>query len=139
VDEEGRAVGANDLIVGAHVEVDVGMIHRWPCAHTLKLFDSDVYFFDPNIVVKVGNADFRHTSPPVHCAAERYPKERALQVVTCLPRQNAAPWPIVFGLKQLFDATPMLRVQPHMPLGAHPLPFPNGALFLFIGHTPLPS
>jgi hypothetical protein len=72
------------------------MIHRRRRTHALKLLDADMDLFDPNIVLKMGHADFRHTKPPVFCAAERYPKERALQVLTREPRQNAAPGPVLF-------------------------------------------
>jgi hypothetical protein len=97
-----------------------------------------MYFFNPNIVVKVGNPDFRHTRPPVYRAAERYSKERALQVVTCKPPQNAAPSPILFGMNELFQIRRMLNIQPRMRLGTHPLPSPL-ALFLLIGKTLLPN
>jgi hypothetical protein len=125
VNEEGGAVRANDLIVGAHVQIDVGMIHRGPCPHTLKLLDADMYFLDPNIVVKVGNPDFRHTRPPVYRAAARYPKERAVQGVTCTPPQYAAPSPILFGMNDLFQIRPMLSIQPRIRPRTHPLPPPN--------------
>jgi hypothetical protein len=113
------------------------MIHRRLGPHTLKLLDADMYFLDPNIVMKVGDPDFRHTRPPVYRAAARYPKERALQVVTCRPPQNAAPSPILFGMNELFQIRRMLRIQPRTRLRRHLLPS-QFALFLSIGNTRLP-
>jgi hypothetical protein len=106
------------------------MIHWGPCPHTLKLLDAYVYFFDPDIVVKVGNPDFRHTRPPVYRAAARYPKERALQGVTCKPPQNAAPSPILFRMNELFQIRRTLYIQPRMRPGTHPLPLPIGVILI---------
>jgi hypothetical protein len=97
-----------------------------------------MYFFDPNIVVKVGDPDFRHTRPPVYRAAARYPKERALQGVTCCPPQNAAPSPIPFGMNELFQIRRMFSIHPRMRLGTHPLPS-QFALFFSIGKMLLPN
>jgi hypothetical protein len=88
-----------------------------------------MYFFDPNIVVKVGHPGFRHTRPPVYRAAERYPKERAVQVVTCRPPQNAAPSPILFGLNELSRSADAQHAAAHAPLHASS-PLPTGPILI---------
>src|SRR6516225_12373166 len=50
VDVEGRAVGAQDLAVGPHVEIDVRMIEGWPRTHALELLDADRDVFDARVV-----------------------------------------------------------------------------------------
>src|SRR5215467_15786057 len=45
-----RAVRTQDLIVCAHVEVDVGMIEGRPRAHALELLDADRDFFNAAVV-----------------------------------------------------------------------------------------
>jgi len=80
VDEEGGAVGANDLVVGAHIEVNVRMINGRSCAHTLKLFYTDMDFFDSDVVMEMRNSNFRHQNRLSAARAARYSKEQGLQV-----------------------------------------------------------
>lgn len=57
---ERGAVGANDLIVGTHIQINMGMVHRGPCAHTLEFLHANVDFFHTDIVAKMGRAICRH-------------------------------------------------------------------------------
>jgi hypothetical protein len=81
VDEEGGAVGAHDLIVRAHIEVNVRMVDGRSRAHALKLFHTDMDFFDSDVVMEMRYSNFRHQNRLSAARAARYSKEQGLQVV----------------------------------------------------------
>jgi hypothetical protein len=80
IDEEGRAVGAYDLIVRAHIEVNMRMVDGRSGAHTLELFHADMDFFDSDVVMEMRYSNFRHQNRLSAARAARYSKEPGLQV-----------------------------------------------------------
>ena len=50
---KGRAIGANDLLVVAHVEKDVGMVERGRCANAHEFLGADLDRGNARIVVKM--------------------------------------------------------------------------------------
>ena len=60
MDVKGGAVGAQDLAVGAHVQIDVRMIVRRPRAHALELLDANCDFFHAWIVGEMRNEGSCH-------------------------------------------------------------------------------
>ena len=62
IDKEGRAVGAQDLPIRAHVEKDVRMIERRAGAHAVQFLDADEDFFRALVVREVGNEVCGHGS-----------------------------------------------------------------------------
>ncbi len=63
MDIECRAVGAEDLIVLTHVEVDVGMVEGRPSAHAIEFLDADEDSFSAGVVCKMRNHCSGHASP----------------------------------------------------------------------------
>src|SRR5690348_15447361 len=57
---EGRAVGADDLAVVAHVEEDMRVVERRPRAHAHELVRPDLDHRHARVVVEMGNDRFRH-------------------------------------------------------------------------------
>ena len=62
VDEKGRAIGADDLPLRAHIEVDMGMVERRARAHALEFLDADADLADAAIVDEMGDESWCHGS-----------------------------------------------------------------------------
>lgn len=56
----GAAIGAADMRIPAHVEIDMRMIMRRRSPHAFKFRDANNYLIDPGIVNKPGPAMSRH-------------------------------------------------------------------------------
>jgi len=56
MDVKRRAIGTDDLIVRAHIEVNMRMIGRGPSAHALKFLHADMNFLHTDIVAEMGHA-----------------------------------------------------------------------------------
>ena len=61
---QGRAIGADDLVVVAKVEKDMRMIERRIGAHTHELLRTDLDDRDAGVIVKVRNDVIGHYVPP---------------------------------------------------------------------------
>lgn len=59
-----RAIGAQNLIIASHIEVDMRMIERGPCAHALQFFDADGDFFSTCVIGEVRNNAGGHIGIP---------------------------------------------------------------------------
>lgn len=59
-----RAVGADRLILIAHVDEDVRMIEGRVCADALELLDSDLDGRMPGVVLEMGNGNAGHCRLP---------------------------------------------------------------------------
>ena len=57
---QGRAIGADDFVVGAHVEEDVRMVERRLGADAHEFLGADLDHRHARIVVKMGDDVFRH-------------------------------------------------------------------------------
>ena len=73
VNVERRAVGAEDLAVGAHVEKDMRVVEGWAGAHALEFFDADEDFFRALVVGKVGDEMCGHDGLSDRCVAFQTP------------------------------------------------------------------
>jgi hypothetical protein len=60
INEKGRAIGTNDLILIAHVDEDVRMIERRQFAYTRELLSANPYPRNTWSIVKIGNAIRSH-------------------------------------------------------------------------------
>jgi len=57
---QGRAIGADDLVVGAHVEEDVRMVERRLGADAHEFLGADFDHRHAGIVMEMGDDMFRH-------------------------------------------------------------------------------
>jgi hypothetical protein len=67
---EGRAVRANNLIVAAHIEIDMRVIMRRLCAHAVEFPHADMNFLDADIIAEMWYSVPRHdrlSVVPVNC------------------------------------------------------------------------
>src|SRR6185369_2365754 len=60
VSEKRRAIGADDLRLMPHVEIDVGMVEGWRGPHALELLDADPDPVDAFVVHEMRNDHLRH-------------------------------------------------------------------------------
>lgn len=61
---ERRAIGADDLVLIAHVEEHVGVVERRPCPHAHEFARTDLDDRDAGVVLEVRNDVLRHNAAP---------------------------------------------------------------------------